>query len=234
MLKIENLNVAYGDVQVIWDLNMTVEDSKLIALVGSNAAGKSTTINTICGLIKPKSGVIDFDGHDLTKMNAWDIPSLGVIQVPEGRKLFAHMDIVENLELGSMTKEAKPYRKETMQQVFDMFPVLFEKKQLKAGELSGGQQQMLAIGRALMTKPKILMMDELSLGLAPVLVEQIFESLDEIRKTGVTILIVEQNVQMALEICDYAYVLENGRIAMEGDGKVMLQDENLKKAYLGM
>jgi branched-chain amino acid transport system ATP-binding protein len=179
MLKIENLNVAYGDVQVLWDVNMEVEDGKIVALVGSNAAGKSTTINTISGLMKPMSGSIIFNEHKLHEMNSWDIPKVNVIQVPEGRKLFSHMTVRENLELGSMVPEAKKKRKETMEMVFELLPDLKMKENSLASELSGGQQQMVAIGRGLMGNPKLLMLDEMSLGLAPLLVEQTFEIVKE-------------------------------------------------------
>lgn len=234
MLKIENLNVSYGDVQVLWDINMEVEDGKIVALVGSNAAGKSTTINTISGLLKPMSGSIMFNEHKLHEMNCWDIPKVNVIQVPEGRKLFSHMTVRENLELGSMVPEAKKRRKETMEMVFELLPDLKMKENSLAGELSGGQQQMVAIGRGLMGNPKLLMLDEMSLGLAPLLVEKTFEIVKKINETGTTILLVEQNVQQSLAIADYAYVLENGRIVMSGAGKDLLADENLKKSYLGM
>lgn len=234
MLKIENLNVAYGDVQVLWDVNMEVEDGKIIALVGSNAAGKSTVINTISGLLKPKSGSITFDGLKLHEMNCWEIPAANVIQVPEGRKLFSHMTVKENLELGSMTALAKKDRKETLAMVYELLPDLKIKETSLAGELSGGQQQMAAIGRGLMGKPKILMLDEMSLGLAPLLVEQTFEIVKKINAAGTTILLVEQNVQHSLAISDFGYVLENGRIVMSGNSKDLLTDENLKKAYLGM
>lgn len=234
MLKIENLNVAYGDVQVLWDVNMEVEDGKIIALVGSNASGKSTTINTISGLMKPKSGSIVFNDHKLHEMNCWDIPKVNVIQVPEGRKLFSHMTVRENLELGSMVPEAKKMRKERLEVVYELLPDVKMKENSLAGELSGGQQQMVAIGRGLMGNPKLLMLDEMSLGLAPLLVEQTFEIVKKINATGTTILLVEQNVQQSLAIADYAYVLENGRIAMQGTGSELLADENLKKTYLGM
>ena len=234
MLEIKNLNVAYGDVQVLWDVNLTVEDGKLVALVGSNAAGKSTTINTISGLVKARSGSIVFNEHQLHEMDAHKIPEIGVIQVPEGRKLFSHMTVRENLEMGSMTKSSKAFRKETMEMVYSLLPDLKMKEKALAGELSGGQQQMCAIGRALMGKPKLLMVDEMSLGLAPILVEQIFEILMQINKMGTTILLVEQNVEQSLEVADYGYVLENGRIVMQGTGKELREDENLKKAYLGM
>jgi branched-chain amino acid transport system ATP-binding protein len=234
MLKIENLNASYGDVQVLWDVNMEVEDGKIIALVGSNAAGKSTTINTICGLIKAKSGSIVFDDYKLHEMAAWDIPAAGVIQVPEGRKLFSHMSVRENLEMGAMTPVAKKCRKDTMEMVYEMLPDLKTKENAFAGELSGGQQQMCAIGRALMGKPKLLMMDELSLGLAPILVIKTFQIVEKIKALGTTILLVEQNVQQSLAIADFGYVLENGRVVMSGPSKDLLANENLKKAYLGM
>jgi branched-chain amino acid transport system ATP-binding protein len=180
------------------------------------------------------SGSIIFNEHKLHEMNSWDIPKVNVIQVPEGRKLFSHMTVRENLELGSMVPEAKKKRKETMEMVFELLPDLKMKENSLAGELSGGQQQMVAIGRGLMGNPKLLMLDEMSLGLAPLLVEQTFEIVKKINATGTTILLVEQNVQQSLAIADYAYVLENGRIVMSGLGKDLLADENLKKSYLGM
>jgi branched-chain amino acid transport system ATP-binding protein len=234
MLTIRNLNVAYGDVQVLWDVSLDVEDSKVIALVGSNAAGKSTTINTISGLLKPKSGQIVFNGHNLHEMRPDQIPECGVVQSPEGRKLFSHMTIKENLELGSMTKSAKKIRKEKMEEVYTLLPALKEKEKSLACELSGGQQQMLAIGRALMADPKLLMVDELSLGLAPLLVEKVFDILRQIAALGATILLVEQNVKQSLAMADYGYVLENGRIIMQGKGSDLLENDDLKKAYLGM
>lgn len=234
MLKVENLCVAYGDVQVLWDVNLEVPDGKIIALVGSNAAGKSTTINTISGLIKVKSGSIIFNDYKLHEMNAWDIPKIGVIQVPEGRKLFNHMSVRENLEMGSMCEIAKKERANSLELVYDLFPDLKIKEKNMAGELSGGQQQMVAIGRALMGKPKLLMMDELSLGLAPMLVLEIFETIKKIKELGTTILLVEQNVKQSLAISDYGYVLENGKINMQGNSKDLLQNEGLKKAYLGI
>jgi branched-chain amino acid transport system ATP-binding protein len=234
MLKIEKLNVAYGDVQVLWDVNMEVADGKIVALVGSNAAGKSTTINTISGLNRIKSGSIIFNDHKLHEMPAHRIPSFGVLQVPEGRKLFSHMSVKENLELGAMTKEAKGDRKKNLEKVYELLPVLKEKEKTPACDLSGGQQQMAAIGRALMGNPKLLMVDELSLGLAPILVEETFKIIRQISQMGTTILLVEQNVKQSLAIADYGYVLENGRIVMQGVGGELLDREDLKKAYLGM
>lgn len=234
MLSVRNLNVSYGDVQVLWDVSFDVGEGRLVALVGSNAAGKSTAINAVSGIVRPKSGSILFHDRPLHEMKPWDIPEEGVIQIPEGRKLFAHMTVKENLEMGSMSPEAKKARKETMATVYELLPDLKMKENAFAGELSGGQQQMCAIGRALMSLPKLLMVDELSLGLAPILVEQCFELLLKIKSTGTTVLLVEQNVQQSLKIADFAYVLENGRIVMNGPSKELLENEDLKKAYLGM
>ena len=234
MLTIRNLNVAYGDVQVLWDISLEVEDRKVVALVGSNAAGKSTTINAISGLLRPRSGEILWDGHKLHEMRADQIPEWGVVQVPEGRKLFSHMTIRENLELGAMTRRARKIRKEKKEEVYTLLPVLKEKEKALACELSGGQQQMAAIGRALMADPRLLMVDELSLGLAPLLVEKVFDILKQIARLGTTILLVEQNVRQSLVMAAYGYVLENGRITMRGTGSALLENEDLKKAYLGM
>ena len=231
MLKIENLNVAYGDVQVLWDVNMEVEDGKIVALVGSNAAGKSTTINTISGLMKPMSGSIIFNEHKLHEMNSCRIFK-GQRNSGTRRCAFLHIFVSENLERLYGSEAKKNVKNDG--NGFELLPDLKMKENSLAGELSGGQQQMVAIGRGLMGNPKLLMLDEMSLGLAPLLVEQTFEIVKKINATGTTILLVEQNVQQSLAIADYAYVLENGRIVMSGLGKDLLADENLKKSYLGM
>ncbi|WP_366922225.1 ABC transporter ATP-binding protein [Metallumcola ferriviriculae] len=234
MLKLESVNVAYGDVQVLWDVSMEIKQGEIVALVGANAAGKTSTINTISGISKPLSGSITFEGKPLHEMPAYEIVKLGIVQVPEGRRLFSHMTVLENLELGAYTSQARKARKESLELVFELLPDLKAKKNDMAASLSGGQQQMCAIGRGLMAKPRILMMDELSLGLAPMLVKQTFEIVKQINQQGTTILLVEQNIHQSLRISQSAYVLENGRIALSGKADELITDERLKTAYLGM
>jgi len=234
LLKLESVNVAYGDVQVLWDVSMEIKQGEIVALVGANAAGKTSTINTISGISKPLSGSITFEGKPLHEMPAYEIVKLGIVQVPEGRRLFSHMTVLENLELGAYTSQARKARKESLELVFELLPDLKAKKNDMAASLSGGQQQMCAIGRGLMAKPRILMMDELSLGLAPMLVKQTFEIVKQINQQGTTILLVEQNIHQSLRISQSAYVLENGRIALSGKADELITDERLKTAYLGM
>ncbi|WP_339229569.1 ABC transporter ATP-binding protein [Aeribacillus sp. FSL K6-2833] len=234
MLKLENINLSYGEVQVLWDVSLEVEEGTIVALLGANAAGKTSTINAISGLYKPSSGKIEFMGQDLTKLEPNKIVELGVVQVPEGRKLFDYMTVQENLELGAYSKRARKHLKDNLKKVYELFPVLEERKHSLAGEMSGGQQQMCAIGRGLMSEPKLLIIDELSLGLAPILVQELMKNLVEIKEKGITILLVEQNVNLSLQIADYAFVLENGRIALEGTAEELLNNEYLKKAYLGI
>lgn len=234
MLKLENINLSYGEVQVLWDVSLEVEEGTIVALLGANAAGKTSTINAISGLYKPSSGKMEFMGQDLTKLEPNKIVELGVVQVPEGRKLFDYMTVQENLELGAYSKRARKHLKDNLKKVYELFPVLEERKHSLAGEMSGGQQQMCAIGRGLMSEPKLLIIDELSLGLAPILVQELMKNLVEIKEKGITILLVEQNVNLSLQIADYAFVLENGRIALEGTAEELLNNEYLKKAYLGI
>lgn len=234
MLSLENVNVAYGDVQVLWDVSMSIDQGELVALVGANASGKSTTINTLSGLVKPLSGSITFDGKPIHGMTPHKIVELGIVQVPEGRQLFSHMSVMENLELGAFTAEARKSRKKNIDMVFDILPDLKAKAKTFAVELSGGQQQMCAIARGLMAEPKLLMIDELSLGLSPLLAKQMFDLVKKIHEQGITVLLVEQNVRQSLLIADSASVLENGCISMCGKACDLMQDEGLKKAYLGM
>jgi branched-chain amino acid transport system ATP-binding protein len=234
MLKIDNINVSYGDLQVLWDVSFDVGQGELVALVGANGAGKTTILNTISGLLKPRSGAINFLKQDITKVPGYKIADFGIAHVPEGRRLFPEMTVRENLEMGSLPAEAKAKRRETMEWVFELFPILKEKQRHEAGTLSGGQQQMLAIGRGLMAAPKLLMLDEPSLGLAPVLVNQVFQIVSDINKKGITVLLVEQNVMHVLNLCTRAYVLENGRIILHGMGKDLLNDRHIKEAYLGI
>ncbi len=234
MLKVTNIDVAYKDIQVLWDIAFEVNQGEFVALLGANGAGKTTTLNAISGLLKVKKGTIEFLGQDITQLPGYKIAELGIIHVPEGRRLFPEMTVRENLEMGSLFPEAKAKRKETMKKIFEQFPILEEKQYKEAGTLSGGQQQMLALGRGLMALPKLLILDEPSLGLAPVLVTQIFDHVKEINNEGVTVLQVEQNVVQTLKMCHRAYVLENGKIYTQGTGAELLNDEHIKEAYLGI
>jgi len=234
MLKVKNLSASYKDLQVLWDVSFEVKQGELVVLLGANGAGKTTILNTISGIITNKKGVIEFLGTDITELPGFKVAAKGIIHVPEGRRLFPEMTVKENLEMGSLLPNAKTKRKETMKRVFDLFPILLEKQHQEAGNLSGGQQQMLAIGRGLMALPNLLILDEPSLGLSPVLVSQIFDIVKEINARGVTVLLIEQNVAKTLSMCDRAYVLENGRIVMEGMGKELLDNAHIKEAYLGI
>lgn len=234
MLKLENVNLFYGEIQALWDLSLEIKEGQIAALLGANAAGKSSTINAISGLEKISSGKITFLGKEIHKMSPHEIVEEGIIQVPEGRKLFNFMTIQENLELGAYSKRAKKDFKKNLRMVYDLFPILEERKKQFAGDMSGGQQQMCAIARGLMASPKLLIIDELSLGLAPILVQKLLRALVDINKTGLTILLVEQNVKQSLAISAEACVLENGRLALSGNAEELLNDPHLKKAYLGM
>lgn len=234
MLTVENIHVNYGSFQALDGVSLQVNEGEIVALLGSNGAGKTTTINTISGLLKPLAGKVTFKGEDLSKYKLHDISSLGLVQVPEGRKLFPDMSVHENLLVGSYAKVTRAKRQENLEMCYEMFPKLAERRKQLTGSLSGGERQMVAIARALMQCPTLLMLDEPSLGLAPVIVEQVFETIVKVNKMGTTILLVEQNVQSSLEIADRAYVIETGRNVMEGSAKDLLADDNLKAAYLGM
>jgi branched-chain amino acid transport system ATP-binding protein len=233
LLKISNINVYYGAIHALKDLSLEVGAGKIVTLIGANGAGKSTTLRTISGLLKPKSGSIVFHDVNINGKPAQDIVALGVVQVPEGRRVFPNMSVMENLELGAYLRKDRAGIKEDLNQVFTRFPRLQERRSQMAGTLSGGEQQMLAIGRALMARPRLMLLDEPSMGLAPLLVREIFEIIQEINRTGTTILLVEQNAHMALSIADYAYVLETGRIVLEGPAQELAQSEEVKEAYLG-
>jgi branched-chain amino acid transport system ATP-binding protein len=234
MLSVNQIQVAYDDVQVLWDVSMKVQSKEFAAMVGANGAGKSTTLNTISALLRPRSGAIEFNGERIDRAPASQVVELGISQVPEGRRLFPEMTVLENLELGSFMAEAKRRRNETIDWVYNIFPRLKERRNQLAGTLSGGEQQMVAVGRGLMSRPKLLMLDEPSLGLAPILVQEVFKSLERVNEEGVTILLVEQNVKHTLTIATHAYVLENGRVVMEGKGVDLLNNNHVKKAYLGI
>ncbi|MEI8200265.1 MAG: ABC transporter ATP-binding protein [Eubacteriales bacterium] len=234
MLEIKNLNVYYGGIHAIKDISISVKEGEIVSLIGANGAGKTTTLQAISGLLKPRSGEITFLGNNLLATEAHDILKLGLAQVPEGRRIFSGLTVRENLQMGAFAvKDTKENLAADRKAVYDRFPRLRERKKQMGGTLSGGEQQMLAIGRALMSRPKMLLLDEPSMGLAPILVKEIFEIIKEVNKSGVTILLVEQNAKMALSISNRAYVLETGRIVMSGKSSELLENELVKKAYLG-
>ncbi|MCK5553454.1 MAG: ABC transporter ATP-binding protein [Deltaproteobacteria bacterium] len=233
-LDVSNVNVFYGDSQALFDVSFHVDEGDILSIIGSNAAGKSTILKTISGILRPESGGILFDGYNMERLPSHKIVEAGVVQVPEGRQLFPVMTVLENLEMGSVTPEAKKQRSQTTERVYQIFPILKDRAEQLAGTLSGGEQQMLAIARALMSLPKLLMFDEPSLGLAPMIVREIFGIIREINNQGTTVLLVEQNVHHALNMCDRAYVLENGHLILEGTGKDLLNNKDVKKAYLGI
>lgn len=234
MLKVEGIDVYYGDLQVLWEVSFEVREKEIVVLVGANGAGKSTTLKTISGLLRPRKGVIEFDGLRLDQTPADRIVGSGVVHVPEARRLFVEMSVEENLVMGSLSAAAKSRREERLDWVYGLFPRLRERRKQPAGTLSGGEQQMCAIGRGLMGLPKILMFDEPSLGLAPILVQSVFDIIKRINKEGVTILLVEQNVRQTLAFCDRAYVLENGRVVLQGQGQELMANRYVKEAYLGL
>ena len=233
MLSIKGVDAYYGHLQALWDVSLEVNEGELVALVGPNGAGKTTTLRVITGLLKPASGSVHFNDQCLDREEAHDIVGLGISQVPEGGRVFAGMSVLENLELGAFLPKARAVKDESLKWVYGIFPVLEERKEQRAGTLSGGERQMLAIGRALMSKPKLLLLDEPSFGLAPILVDHIFEMITEINKQGVTILLVEQNIRAALELADRAYVIENGRAVGQGVHEDLLSFECVRSAYLG-
>ena len=233
MLEVKDLNVFYGAIHAIKGISLTVGDGELVALIGANGAGKTTTLHTISGLIKASSGSITMDGTDLQKVPANQLINMGMAHVPEGRHIFAQMTVEENLMMGAYILKDKAKIQENIKMVYGHFPRLEERAKQLGGTLSGGEQQMLATGRALMTNPKILLMDEPSMGLSPILVKEIFSIIEELHKDGITILLVEQNAKMALGIADRAYVLETGSISMEGTAKELSEDDRVRKAYLG-
>jgi branched-chain amino acid transport system ATP-binding protein len=234
MLEVNNVNAFYGKIQVLWDVSLKVNQGEIVALIGANGAGKSTLIHAITGLMKIHSGTIKFLGKEIQGMASHLIAELGISHIPEGRKLFTDMTVLENLEMGAYPKNAWKNKKETLERVYGMFPRLKERAKQLARTFSGGEQQMLAMGRGLMSWPKICIIDEPSNGLAPLVVMEVFQIIQSLRKQGITILLIEQNVRQTLEISDRAYVLENGHIVMEGDCATCLASEHIKKAYLGL
>jgi branched-chain amino acid transport system ATP-binding protein len=232
MLELVDINAFYGDLQALWGISMQVNEGELVALIGPNGAGKTTTLRIISGLIKPASGTVSFNGPSLIKESVHKIVAKGISQVPESGRIFTGMSVLENLELGGFNPEARKIKESSLSRVYKIFPRLEERQSQQAETLSGGERQMLAIGRALMSKPKLLLLDEPSFGLAPIMVQQMFEMIEEINKQGVTVLLVEQNVRAAMELAQRAYVIENGRIVGEGKGDALLSFESIRSAYL--
>lgn len=233
MLNIDNLVVSYGGIEALKGINLQVEEGKIVTLVGANGAGKSTMLRTIMGLVKPKTGTITYNNENLLNVKTKDMVNMGIGLVPEGRRVFPNLSVIENLKIGAFVRKDEKAIKEDTQWVYSLFPRLKERSWQSAGTLSGGEQQMLAVGRALMSRPKLLMMDEPSLGLAPLVVKDIFNIIKEIHKQGVTILLIEQNANAALHIADIGYVIETGKINLTGSGKELLSNEEVKSAYLG-
>ena len=234
LLEVSNVDIFHGDAQAIWEVSFWVNQDQIVALVGANGAGKSTLLDTVSCLIRPKKGEVFFKGESTSKVKPEAVADLGISHVPEGRGLFSRMTVLENLELGGFPKRSRPFFEESLERAFNLFPLLRNRIHQQAGSLSGGEQQMLAIGRAVMAKPVFLMLDEPSLGLAPVIVKLMFEIIETLHKEGVAILLVEQNVHQTLEIADHAYVLKTGRIEMSGKGDELLHNPDFKQAYLGM
>ncbi len=232
MLELSNVNVYYGGIHSLKNISIKIEEGEIVTLIGANGAGKSTTLKAISGMEKPKNGEIKFNGEKINSLNATDIVKLGISHVPEGRRVFSKMSVMENLEMGAYTRNDKGEIKKDFEKIFSLFPRLLERKEQMAGTLSGGEQQMLAIGRALMSRPKLILLDEPSMGLAPIVVKEIFAIIRNINETGTTVLLVEQNANMALNAADRAYIIRNGEIEMEGNAKKMVADERVKKAYL--
>ena len=234
ILEIRDVDAGYGEVQILWETSLTIGEGQLTSLVGANGAGKTTLLRTVMGLNHPWKGTVWFNGQDVTRLSPHAKAELGLVLVPEGRQLFTDMSVAENLEMGASPKRARPHVKRNLESVFEMFPRLQERRGQKAGTLSGGEQQMLAVARGIMAEPVVLMLDELSLGLAPVLVLDLFGTLGQLQKSGLTMLLVEQNVQMALAISDYTYVLADGRVELEGPSREVAKNEQVRRAYLGI
>jgi branched-chain amino acid transport system ATP-binding protein len=233
LLNVSNLNIFYGDAQALWDVNFNVHEGEVFSIIGSNGAGKSTILRALSGLIGPSSGQIEFLGSRIDGKSPMEMVDIGISLVPEGRGLFSTLTVMENLELGAFTKRARPLMQQTLEQMMNVFPIIRTRSNQLAGKMSGGEQQMVAIARALMSKPKLLMLDEPSLGLAPIIVKSMFEIIETLKEQGTTILLVEQNIHQALRIADHACVIKTGRITMIGRGKELLADPEIHKAYMG-
>jgi branched-chain amino acid transport system ATP-binding protein len=233
LLKINNINSFHGTFQALWDVSLSINSGEIVAIMGSNGAGKSTLLDTISGIIHPSQGSIEFEGRDISAFKPFQVVGLGIAQTPEGRRVFPDMNVLENLELGSYCAWARPQKEQNLQRVYQLFPILKERKSQLAKTLSGGQQQMLAIGRSLMSNPKLLLLDEMSLGLAPIIIDELYAVLQEIREKGITILFVEQNVRRSLMEADKAYILEAGHVVLSGSAATLREEEKVKKAYFG-
>jgi branched-chain amino acid transport system ATP-binding protein len=234
LLELKDVSSQYGEMRVLRNVSLRVEPGQIVTIIGSNGAGKSTALNVISGLLKPTSGRIEFEGTDITELAPHEIVELGISQVPEGRKVFALMSVRENLLVASTSRRARKGREQALKRVFELFPKLYNRRDQRAGSLSGGEQQMLAIGRGLMSNPKLLTLDELSLGLAPLIAQEIFHTLQQLNKEGLTLLLVDQNLTQALKISYRGYVLENGKIVLEGLSRELLANEDTKRAYMGL
>jgi len=234
ILEINDISSGYGEVQILWGATLALEPGRITSLVGANGAGKTTMLRTVMGLVKPKGGMISFEGKNVSQLSAHAKAEMGLVLVPEGRQLFSEMTVEENLEMGAAPKRAKPRFGSNLKRVYEIFPRLEERRRQKARTLSGGEQQMLAVARGIMAEPKVLMIDELSLGLAPVLVLDLFHTLQKLKTEGLTLLLVEQNVQMALAVSDYGYVLAHGKVDLHGPSRDLINDTHIRSAYLGM
>ena len=234
MLSVKNVNTFYGKMQALWDISLEIGEAEIVALIGANGAGKTTLLNTITGVVSPASGEITFLGDRIEKLKSHAIVDLGISHIPEGRKLFSQMSVMENLEMGAYSKRVWDQRRETVNEVFELLPFLRTRKAQIASTMSGGEQQMVAMGRGLMSKPKLCIIDEPSSGLAPLVVDEIFKIITKLRSQGISVFLIEQNVQQTLEIADRGYVIENGHIVMKGSSEALLEDENIRKAYLGL
>ncbi len=234
MLKIENLNVHYGGIHALRGISLEVPEGQIVTLIGANGAGKSTTLRAISGIVRASAGHILFESQDIGRLEAHEIVELGIAMVPEGRRVFTDMSVLENLYLGAHTRPDPAGVQEDLEWMYSLFPILKERASQSAGTLSGGEQQMLAVGRALMSRPRLLMMDEPSLGLAPILVQQVFGIIERIHQEGRTILLIEQNARAALQVADYGYILETGQVVLEGPGKELAENDEVRKAYLGV
>jgi branched-chain amino acid transport system ATP-binding protein len=234
ILEVDDVTSGYGDVQILWGAGLKLEQGRMTCLVGANGVGKTTLLRTVMGQLRPWSGSVRFEGQDISRLPAYRRAELGLVLVPEGRQLFGDMTVQENLEMGATNRRARPHLRRNLEQVFAMFPRLKERATQKASTMSGGEQQMLAVGRGIMAEPTVLLIDELSLGLAPVLVLQLFKNLQALKDLGITLLLVEQNVQMSLAVSDYGYVLAQGRTELEGEAGALINDDHVRAAYLGL
>lgn len=234
LLKVRNLDTFYGRFQALWNVSLEVKPEEIVALIGANGSGKSTLLYTILGLIQPAKGSIEFDGKEITALYPFQIVDLGISQVPEGRRIFPDLNVLDNLILGSYCRKARPKKEQNFKMVYELFPILEKRKNQLAKTLSGGEQQMLALGRGLMSNPKLMLLDEMSLGLAPIVINNVYKALRKIRERGITILLVEQNVRRSLEEADRAYIMEAGRVVLSGDVADLWEEEKVKKAYFGI